>query len=417
MTEYNVERIREDFPILKSKMNGHLLAYLDNAATSQRPNQVIDSVTSFYTEYNANVHRGIYSISERATEAYEESKLKVSKFINSESIKEIIYTRNTTESINLVALGKGSECIGKDDHILITMMEHHSNIVPWQLLAKRTKGILDYVGLDTNGSGLDMENVKEMLEKEPKIVSISHVSNILGTINDVKEISKLAHKHGALVVVDGAQSVPHIKIDVKEIKCDFLAFSGHKMLAPSGIGVLYGREEILEEMEPVIGGGDMIRTVGMHDATWNDLPWKFEAGTPNIEGGIGMGAAIDYLGRLGMENIEAYERKLTEHAIAKMKNIPGLRIYGITDGANIGRIGVVSFTIEGIHPHDLASILDNDGIAIRAGHNCAMPLVRQILNNNAVARMSFYIYNTIEEVDRAVESLERAVAIFKRQGG
>ncbi|MCL5440900.1 MAG: cysteine desulfurase [Candidatus Marsarchaeota archaeon] len=417
MTEYNVERIREDFPILKSKMNGHLLAYLDNAATSQRPNQVIDSVTSFYREYNANVHRGIYSISERATEAYEESKLKVSKFINSESIKEIIYTRNTTESINLVALGKGSECIGKDDHILITMMEHHSNIVPWQLLAKRTKGILDYVGLDTNGSGLDMENVKEMLEKEPKIVSISHVSNILGTINDVKEISKLAHKHGALVVVDGAQSVPHIKIDVKEIKCDFLAFSGHKMLAPSGIGVLYGREEILEEMEPVIGGGDMIRTVGMHDATWNDLPWKFEAGTPNIEGGIGMGAAIDYLGRLGMENIEAYERKLTEHAIAKMKNIPGLRIYGITDGANIGRIGVVSFTIEGIHPHDLASILDNDGIAIRAGHNCAMPLVRQILNNNAVARMSFYIYNTIEEVDRAVESLERAVAIFKRQGG
>jgi cysteine desulfurase (EC 2.8.1.7)/L-selenocysteine selenide-lyase (L-alanine-forming) (EC 4.4.1.16) len=417
MTEYNVERIREDFPILKSKMNGHLLAYLDNAATSQRPNQVIDSVTSFYREYNANVHRGIYSISEKATEAYEESKLKVSKFINSESIKEIIYTRNTTESINLVALGKGSECIGKDDHILITMMEHHSNIVPWQLLAKRTKGILDYVGLDTNGSGLDMENVKEMLEKEPKIVSISHVSNILGTINDVKEISKLAHKHGALVVVDGAQSVPHIKIDVKEIKCDFLAFSGHKMLAPSGIGVLYGREEILEEMEPVIGGGDMIRTVGMHDATWNDLPWKFEAGTPNIEGGIGMGAAIDYLGRLGMENIEAYERKLTEHAIAKMKNIPGLRIYGITDGANIGRIGVVSFTIEGIHPHDLASILDNDGIAIRAGHNCAMPLVRQILNNNAVARMSFYIYNTIEEVDRAVESLERAVAIFKRQGG
>lgn len=417
MTEYNVERIREDFPILKSKMNGHLLAYLDNAATSQRPNQVINSVTSFYREYNANVHRGIYSISERATEAYEESKLKVSKFINSESIKEIIYTRNTTESINLVALGKGSECIGKDDHILITMMEHHSNIVPWQLLAKRTKGILDYVGLDTNGSGLDMENVKEMLEKEPKIVSISHVSNILGTINDVKEISKLAHKHGALVVVDGAQSVPHIKIDVKEIKCDFLAFSGHKMLAPSGIGVLYGREEILEEMEPVIGGGDMIRTVGMHDATWNDLPWKFEAGTPNIEGGIGMGAAIDYLGRLGMENIEAYERKLTEHAIAKMKNIPGLRIYGITDGANIGRIGVVSFTIEGIHPHDLASILDNDGIAIRAGHNCAMPLVRQILNNNAVARMSFYIYNTIEEVDRAVESLERAVAIFKRQGG
>lgn len=417
MTEYNVERIREDFPILKSKMNGHLLAYLDNAATSQRPNQVINSVTSFYREYNANVHRGIYSISEKATEAYEESKLKVSKFINSESIKEIIYTRNTTESINLVALGKGSECIGKDDHILITMMEHHSNIVPWQLLAKRTKGILDYVGLDTNGSGLDMENVKEMLEKEPKIVSISHVSNILGTINDVKEISKLAHKHGALVVVDGAQSVPHIKIDVKEIKCDFLAFSGHKMLAPSGIGVLYGREEILEEMEPVIGGGDMIRTVGMHDATWNDLPWKFEAGTPNIEGGIGMGAAIDYLGRLGMENIEAYERKLTEHAIAKMKNIPGLRIYGITDGANIGRIGVVSFTIEGIHPHDLASILDNDGIAIRAGHNCAMPLVRQILNNNAVARMSFYIYNTIEEVDRAVESLERAVAIFKRQGG
>ena len=417
MGKYNVEEIRKDFPILKSKMNGHQLVYLDNAATSQKPVQVIDSVVNFYKEYNANIHRGIYAISERATEAYEESKLKVAKFINSGSIDEIIYTRNTTESINLIALGRGNECIGKGDRVLITIMEHHSNIVPWQLLTKRTGGILDYVMLNPDESMLNMEALKELLEKEPKIVSISHASNILGTINNIKEISWLAHKHGAMVVVDGAQSVPHMKIDVKDIGCDFLAFSGHKMLAPSGIGVLYGKKEILEEMEPVLGGGDMIGTVGMQTATWNDLPWKFEAGTPNIEGAIGMGAAIDYLNNLGMKNIEAHEMELTRYAIEKMEKIHGLKIYGITNGANKERIGVISFMIDGIHPHDIASILDNDGVAIRAGHNCAMPLVRQILHNSAVARMSFYIYNTTMEIDTAVAALEKAVEIFKKRGG
>ena len=411
MKGYDIDRIREDFPILKTEVNGHRLAYLDNAATTQKPASVIDSVTGFYRGYNANIHRGVYAISEMATEAYEQSKEKVAKFINGRSIKEIVYTRNTTEAINVVAISLGRELISSGDRILITEMEHHSNMVPWQMVAARKKATVDYARLEREGNRLDIESFKEMLEKGPKIVSVSHVSNVLGIVNDVRALAKLAHKHGAIVVVDGAQAVPHMNVDVSELNCDFLAFSGHKMLGPSGIGVLYGKEDALERMDPVLGGGDMIRTVTPEGATWNDLPWKFEAGTPNIEGGIGLGAAIDYINSVGIEKMLAHERELTDYAIGKLEGIKGLKIYG-AGGSREERIGVLSFAIEGLHPHDIATLVDRDGIAIRAGHHCAMPLVRDILHQNAVARASFYMYNNREEVDRLADSLERATKIF-----
>ncbi|MEM3791245.1 MAG: cysteine desulfurase [Candidatus Micrarchaeaceae archaeon] len=409
----NVDRIREDFPILKIKVNGKPLAYLDNAATSQKPKQVIDKIYEYYTNYNSNIHRGIYTIAEKADEEYLNSKELVARLINASSYKNIIYVRNATEAINLVSYTWGEKNIKKGDLILVSEMEHHSNIVPWQLLAKRKKARLEYIKIKGNES-IDEEDLKEKLEKKPKLVSITHVSNVLGTINDVEMISKVAHEYGAKVLVDGAQSVPHMKVDVKKIDCDFLAFSGHKMLGPAGIGVLYGKEEILEEMPPMLGGGDMIRSVSFKESTWNDLPWKFEAGTPNIEGGIGLGEAVKYLMKIGMEEIREHEKSLTRYALDRLKDIKGLSVYGY-HSMNEHRAGVISFNVEGIHPHDLSEVFDSEGIAIRTGHHCAMPLTRELLRVPATARMSFYLYNKEEEIERAIATIEKAKKMFTKQ--
>lgn len=413
MKKLDVERIRRDFPILNVKMRGHDLVYLDSAATSQKPVQVIDSIYQYYANYNANIHRGIYELAEIATDAYDRSKDKVAKFINANSMEEIVYVRNTTEAINLVALSWGDQNIKEGDHILISEMEHHSNLVPWLLLAKRKHAVLDYVKLDKSKTIIDKESLKEELEKDPKMFAISHSSNVLGTINDVKAMTSLAHKHGAIVLVDGAQSAPHMPVDVRDINCDFFAFSGHKMLGPTGIGTLYARKDILNSMPPVIGGGDMIRTVEKYACTWNDLPWKFEAGTSNIEGGIGLSAAVDYLNNVGMDNVYTHERDITEYALKRLSEISNVSVFGPGYNSMSNRSGVISFAIEGVHPHDIASIFDSRGIAIRAGHHCAMPLVTELMHEAAVARMSFYLYNKIEEVDKAIDAIAEVKKIFK----
>jgi len=407
----NVESIRKDFPILSSKMNGKQLIYLDNAATTQKPKQVIKAIEDYYKKYNANIHRGIYRLAEEATAMYEESKQKVADFISADGIEEIVYTRNTTESLNLVAIAWGEANIEKGDHILISEMEHHSNIVPWQLLAKRKGAHLDYIKINDDIS-LNMESLKEELEKKPKIVSLTHVSNVTGTINDIKEIARLVHKAGAVFLVDGAQSVPHMKINVKELGCDMLAFSGHKMLGPTGIGVLYAKKEILESMPPFLGGGDMIKAVSYHSAIWNDLPWKFEAGTSNIEGGIGLGAAIDYINKIDIEEINKYEKELTRYALERISEIKNVDIFGYGYENLEKRAAVISFSIKGVHPHDIAQIFDKEGIAIRAGHHCAMPLVKRLVSNGSVARMSFYLYNTKEEIDKAIDAIIKVKKIF-----
>ncbi len=404
----DVEEVKKDFPILSIKMNGKPLVYLDNAATSQKPKQVIDAIVDYYSTYNANIHRGIYWIANKATEAYTESKGKVAKFINAKGIENIVYTRNTTEAINLVALTYGSEKIKKGDHILISQMEHHSNLVPWQTLAKRKKAVLDYIKLDKGNEKLDKGSMLEEMEKEPKIVAITHVSNVLGTINDVKEIVREAHKHNALAIVDGAQSTPHMKVDVHDMDCDFFAFSGHKMLGPTGIGVLYGKEELLESMEPLFGGGDMISEVSMQGHKWNVLPWKFEAGTQNIEGGIALGAAIDYIEKIGMNEITRHEEMLTAYAMDRLSEIDGVEIFGPKGK----RGGIISFGINKVHPHDVAQIFDSEGIAIRAGHHCAMPLVAEVLRAGAVSRISFYLYNSKEDIDKAADAIEKVKRVF-----
>ncbi len=412
-TIIDVEQIRKDFPILKHRMNGKSLVYLDSAATSQKPKQVISAINEYYTKYNANIHRGIYKISEQATAKYIESKQKVASFINAPAMEQIIYTRNTTESLNIVALSLGEKYIGPSEHILISDLEHHSNIVPWQLISKKRGATLKYAPINQEKTGIDMDRMLEQIEKEPAIVSITHASNVLGTISDVKRISKAAHEHGAIVVIDAAQSVPHIPIDVKQIDADFVAFSSHKMLGPSGVGVLYAKESYLEEMEPVFSGGDMIHTVTHQTYSWNALPWKFEAGTPNIEGAIGFGAAIDYLNNIGMQNIEQYSKNLTTYAIERLSNMRGVHIYGHLNKPD-ERIGVISFEIDGVHPHDIAQVFDSEGIAIRAGHHCAMPLITESLGKSALARMSFYIYNTQKDIDRAVKAIKKAQRIFKK---
>ncbi len=407
----DVDKIKRDFPILSIKINGKPFVYLDNAATSQKPTQVIGSIVEYYSKYNANVHRGIYRISEKATEEYIKSKEKTAKFINAGGIENIVYTRNTTEAINTVALSWGGENIKKGDHILITDMEHHSNIVPWLLLARKNGAIVDYVKLDRNNEKLDIQSLKENLEKEPKIVSVTHASNVLGVINDVKYITGEAHKHNAIVMVDGAQSVPHMKVDVKKINCEFFAFSAHKMLGPTGIGVLYGKTDVLNAMNPLFGGGDMIRTVTRNSYTWNSLPWKFEAGTPNIEGGIALGVAIDYLNKIGIENIDAHEQELTKYALNKLSGIKDIELFGPTDIKV--KTGVISFGIKGVHPHDVSQIFDDEGIAIRAGHHCAMPLVTEVLHKGAVSRISFYLYNDKKDIDIAINAINKVKRIFK----
>jgi cysteine desulfurase/selenocysteine lyase len=411
--DFDIERIRSDFPILRIRMNEKPLVYLDSAATSQKPRQVIDAVEDYYKNYNANIHRGLYKISEKATEEYTESKAKVAKFINASGKEEIIYVKNTTEAINLAALSWGDANIRKGDHILISEMEHHSNMVPWMVLAKKKGAFLDYIQLDKSNSKLDMKNFEKMLESRPKIVAVTHVSNVLGTINDVKEIIKKAHKKGAKVLIDGAQSVPHMKVDVKDMDADFFAFSAHKMLGPTGIGVLYAKTNILNNMEPLMTGGDMIKSVAYDSYTWNDLPWKFEAGTANIADGIAFGTAIDYLNSIGMDRIREHEKRLSKYALEKLDGMKGVKVYGpgINDLENRG--GVIAFAIGSIHPHDVAQIFDSEGIAIRAGHHCAMPLVTQKLNQAALSRMSFYLYNKESEIDAAMTAIGKVKKIFR----
>ena len=403
--------IRKDFPIFSNPTSGKRLVYLDSAATSQKPRQVVEAIENYYYNYNSNIHRGIYKISERATSEYEESKNKVSKFINSGNPNEIIYVRNTTEALNTVALTFGEQNVSAGDHILISDMEHHSNIVPWQLLSKRKSAHLDFSPLKDDAF-IDIGEYEKLLGNNPKIVSLTHVSNVLGTINDIKKLTSMAKKAGATVVIDGAQSVPHMPVDVSDIGCDFFAFSSHKMLGPSGIGILYGRKELLESTEPLFGGGDMISSVKRTGSEWNSIPWKFEAGTPNIEGAIGLSAAIDYLNSIGMERIRAHEEKLTRYAMEKLSGINKIEIYGPALGMEKERGGVISFGILGVHPHDVSQILDDEGVAIRAGHHCAMPLVTEVLRKGAVSRISFYIYNDENDIDVAVAGLNRVKKIF-----
>lgn len=394
-----IEKLREDFPILNQKVNDEPLVYLDNAATTQKPLTVLSAINDFYQQDNANVHRGVHTLAERATADYEAAREKVRAFINAQSTKEILFTRGTTTSLNWVAQFAG-QILTPADEVIITIMEHHSNIVPWQEIAQRTGATLKFVYL--KDGGLDWTDLNEKISTKTKFVSVAHVSNVLGCINPIKEIAALAHAHGAYVVVDGAQSVPHMAVDVQELDVDFFAFSGHKMMGPTGIGVLYGKEELLQRFEPVEFGGEMIDFVYESHSTWTELPWKFEAGTPNIAGAIGLGAAIDYINSIGIENIQQHERELVEYLLPKLKEIPRLTLYGPAEPRQ--RAGVIAFNLQGLHPHDLATALDMEGIAVRAGHHCAQPLL-QDLKVAATARASFYLYNTKADCDKLIEAL------------
>ena len=405
---YDVERVREDFPILKRKVHGKLLVYLDSAATSMKPAVVIKTIEDFYKTSNANIHRGLHTLSEEATKEYEDARRRVAAFINADA-KETIFVRNATEGINLVGRSFVASRVKKGDVILLTEMEHHSNIVPWQMLAEEKGGELKFVPIDEDGS-LDLKKAKELLAQKPSFFSFAHVSNVLGTVNPVKELIKMAHEFKVPVLVDACQSVPHRRVDVKELECDFLVFSGHKMCGPSGIGVLFGKRELLEKMSPFLGGGDMIKEVSYQRFTANDLPWKFEAGTPNIEGAVGLGAAVEYLEKIGMERIERHERKITEYALRKLSKVRGVKIVGPKDGKARG--GVISFNLGDMHSHDVTTVLDEDGVAVRSGHHCAQPLMDR-LGIVSAGRMSFYVYTTKKEIDVAIKSLERARRIFK----
>jgi cysteine desulfurase / selenocysteine lyase len=404
----NVLDIRRQFPILDQEVNGNPLVYLDSSATSQKPIQVIETVERYYKEINSNVHRGVHTLGTRATDAYEGAREKVRKFINAKSTQEVIFTRGTTTSLNTVAASYAAENLNAGDEIVITYMEHHSNIIPWQQVAKRTGAVLKYIPLQEDGT-ISLEAVKATVTPNTRIVSVMQVSNVLGVINPVKEIAKIAHENGAIMVVDGAQSAPHMKIDVQDLDCDFLAFSGHKMCAPTGIGVLYGKKHLLEKMEPIEFGGEMIDFVHLQESTWKELPWKFEAGTPIIAGAIGLGAAIDFLNEIGLDNIAEHEHKLAAYALEKMSSVPGMTIYGPLDAAK--RAGLVTFNISDVHPHDVATVLDAEGIAVRAGHHCAQPLMKW-LKASATARASFYLYNTEDDIDKLVEGLVKTKEYF-----
>lgn len=404
-----VAEIRADFPILARQVHGKPLVYLDSGASSQKPNSVIETMNTYYQTYHANVHRGVYEISEEATAAVERARVKVARFINARQSKQVIFTRNTTESINLVAYSWGSANIHSGDLIVLTEMEHHSNLVPWQLLAQRTGARLEFIPVTEDGL-LCQDTYKKLLTQHPRLVAFTHMSNVLGTINPAQEMIAQAHEVGAVVLVDGAQSVPHLPVDVQALDADFYCFSGHKMLGPTGIGILYGKRDLLEAMPPFMGGGDMIRTVKLQESTWNDLPWKFEAGTPAIAEAIGLGAAVDYLNDLGMDWVLAHEHEITAYALERLQEISGLTIYGPKELEQRG--GVISFTLLDIHPHDLASILDQEvGVAIRAGHHCAQPLMDRYALA-ATARASFYVYTTKADIDALVEGLYKAVQIF-----
>jgi cysteine desulfurase/selenocysteine lyase len=405
----NSYELRNDFPILRKKINGKELVYLDNASTTQKPNSVIESITDFYTNYNSNIHRAVYQLAEEATALYEQSREKIANFINVRP-EEIIFTRNTTESINLIAHSWARTNLKKDDGIAISELEHHSNIVPWQILSQEIGTRLEYVGIDDNGF-LDLEYLVDLISsKKVKLVSLSHMSNVLGTIVPIERIIKIAHENNIPVLVDGAQSVPHMPVDVKKMDCDFLVFSAHKMLGPTGVGVLYAKKEFLEKMRPFMGGGDMIKEVFKFHTNYNEVPYKFEAGTPNIADVVGFGAAIDYLEKIGMENVRKHEIDLTEYALKSILSMKYVTVYGPRDPNYRG--GVISFNIADIHPHDLATIMNDHGIAIRSGHHCAQVLMQR-LDVPATSRASFYIYNTKEEIDKFVNAIKEAGRIFK----
>ncbi len=406
----DVARIREDFPILGRTVYGRPLVYLDNAATSQKPRQVIEALVRYYEHYNANVHRAVHCLGEEATAAYEEAREKVARFINAPSPECIVFTRNATEAINLVAYTWGRANVGSQSEILLTPLEHHSNLIPWQRLVAEKGASLRYVGL-TDHQTLELDGLEELMNRRTRILAVTHVSNAVGTINPVEKLAALAHRNGTTVLVDGAQSAPHMPVDVQAMGCDFFAFSAHKMLGPTGVGVLYARRELLEEMEPFLGGGDMISRVTFEDATWNDVPWKFEAGTPNIADVIAFGAAIDYLERLGMENVRAHEVELTGYALRRLRQMEEAIIYGPSDPADRG--GVISFNYPNLHPHDVGTVLDRHGVAIRAGHHCSQPLMRS-LGVSGTARVSFYVYNTPEEVDVLMDALGKARTFFEK---
>lgn len=397
--------IRKFFPVLDQEIHGHPLVYLDNAATTQKPISVIEAIDKYYRMDNSNVHRGVHTLGTRATDAYEGAREKVRKFINAKRFEEIIFTRGATTSLNMVAQGFARNICQEGDEIVLTYMEHHANLIPWQQVAKHTKAKLIYIPMQPDGT-MKMEDIATAITDRTKIVAMTHCSNVLGTINPIAEVAKLAHAKGAILVVDGAQSTPHMKVDVQALDCDFFAIAGHKMMGPTGIGVLYGKKALLEQMEPFEFGGDMIDYVHLYESTWNELPYKLEAGTPIIAGAVGLGAAIDFLNEIGMDQVHAYEQKLVKYAMEQLLQIPGFTMYGPKE-----RGGLITFNLEDVHPHDVSTVMDMDGVAVRAGHHCAQPLMRE-LKVSATARASFYIYNTEEEIDRLAASIRNAKEYF-----
>ena len=399
----DIECIKKEFPILNREINGHKLVYLDSAATSQKPKQVIKSIVDYYENYNSNVHRGIYKLSEEATIAYENARNKIASLINA-SPEEVIFTKGTTESINMLSIML-SRNLKKDDEIILTEMEHHSNLVPWQIISKEIGLKLKFLRVSEEGK-LNTNELLNLISPKTKIIAITHVSNVLGTVNPIKEISRIAHEHNILVAVDGAQSVPHMPIDIRSLDVDFFSFSGHKMLASTGIGVLYGKKNLLENLDPVSYGGGMINKVSLESSSWAELPWKFEAGTPNIQGAISMDAAISYLNMIGLEKIQKHEKELTDYAVELLDNIKGITLYGPKN-----KSGIISFNLEKVHPHDTAAILDSYGVSVRAGHHCAMPLMKA-LGINGTTRVSLYLYNSYQDIDILCNELKKVRGVF-----
>ncbi|MGQ9838834.1 MAG: cysteine desulfurase [Cyanobacteriota bacterium] len=404
-----VARVRADFPILQRQVHGHPLIYFDNAATSQKPLAVLQAMEHYYQHLNANVHRGVHTLSNEATDAYEGARAKVARFINAPSPEQIIYTRNASEAINLVAYSWGLSHLSQRDEIILSVMEHHSNLIPWQLLAQKTGASLKFIQITSEGE-LDLDHYQSLLGDRTRLVAVAQVSNMLGSLSPVEEVIRLAHRYGAKVLIDACQSVPHLPVDVQALDCDWLAFSGHKMCGPTGIGVLYGKRELLRSMPPFLGGGEMIADVYLDYATYADIPHKFEAGTPAIAEAVGLGAAVDYLSAIGLDRIHAHEQVLIKHLLEGIQRIPGVTVYGPKDPER--RSGLVSFSVEAVHPHDLSTLLDEQGIAIRAGHHCTQPLHRY-LKVQSTARASVYLYNTLAEVDRFLQVLAEAVEFFK----
>lgn len=403
----NPTLIKEQFPILNQEINGHPLVYLDSAASSQKPRKVLEALKHFYEWDNANVHRGVHTLGSRATDDYESARERVARFIGAQHTEEIIFTRGTTTALNIIASSYGASGLSEGDEVVITQMEHHSNLIPWQQLALKNRAVLKYIPLQPDGSVL-LEDVEKTVTPKTKIVAMSYVSNVLGVVNPVKQIAEIAHRHGAVMVVDGAQSTPHMKIDVQDLDCDFYTFSGHKMCAPTGIGVLYGKKRLLEAMEPIEYGGEMIDDVGLYESTWKELPYKFEGGTPIIAGAVGLAAAIDFLEEIGLDEIHRHETKLAAYSIERLSEIEGVTIYGPRER----EVGLITFNLDDVHPHDVATVLDASGIAIRAGHHCCQPLMRW-LEVSATARASFYLYNTEEDIDRLADALIQAKEYFK----